>query len=53
MLPYLNCFTKLIPNLTRVGVDGFLPVDFIAGVDIVKVREQFPNDKKKYSFWLE
>lgn len=38
-------FTKLIPNFTNAGVDGFLPVDVNAGVDIVKVREQFPNVK--------
>lgn len=38
-------FTKLIPNFTNSGVDGFLPVDVNAGVDIVRVREQFPNVK--------
>lgn len=38
-------FTKLIPNFTNAGVDGFLPVDVNAGVDIVKVREQFPKVK--------
>lgn len=38
-------FTKLIPNFMRVGVDGFLPVDVNAGVDIVKVREQYPTLK--------
>lgn len=26
----------------KSGVDGFLPVDVNAGVDIVKVREQYP-----------
>lgn len=38
-------FTLLIPNFTAGGVDGFLPVDVNAGVDIVAVRERFPNVK--------
>lgn len=38
-------FTMLIPNFTSAGVDGFLPVDVNAGVDIVQVRERFPNVK--------
>ncbi len=38
-------FTKLIPNFVSAGVDGFLPVDVNAGVDIVQVRKQFPGLK--------
>lgn len=38
-------FTKLIPNFMESGVDGFLPIDVNAGVDIVKVREQYPSLK--------
>lgn len=36
-------FTLLIPNFTAAGIDGFLPVDVNAGVDIVDVRRRFPN----------
>ena len=36
-------FTKLIPNFMSAGVDGFLPVDVNAGVDIVKVRQEYPT----------
>ncbi|MGI6007479.1 MAG: uroporphyrinogen decarboxylase family protein [Ruminococcus sp.] len=38
-------FTRLIPNFTSAGVDGFLPVDVNAGVDIVDVRRRFPDVK--------
>lgn len=38
-------FRRLIPNFMRVGVDGFLPVDVNAGVDIVSVREDYPQVK--------
>lgn len=38
-------FTRLIPNFTNAGVDGFLPVDVNAGVDIVDVRRRFPTVK--------
>jgi hypothetical protein len=38
-------FTLLIPNFMAAGIDGFLPVDVNAGVDIVKVREQHPKVK--------
>ncbi len=38
-------FTRLIPNFTSSGVDGFLPVDVNAGVDIVDVRRHFPDVK--------
>lgn len=35
-------FRKLIPNFMDAGIDGFLPMDVNAGMDIVKVREEFP-----------
>ncbi|MFP3043730.1 hypothetical protein LQZ19_18115 [Treponema primitia] len=38
-------FTLLIPNFRRAGVDGFLPVDVNAGVDLVAVRKKFPDVK--------
>ena len=38
-------FSKLIPNFIEAGVDGFLPLDVNAGMDIVKVRRDFPNLK--------
>jgi hypothetical protein len=38
-------FTLLIPNFISSGVDGFLPVDVNAGVDLVAVRERFPDVK--------
>lgn len=38
-------FTMLIPNFIEAGVDGFLPMDVNAGMDIVAVREQFPTLK--------
>jgi uroporphyrinogen-III decarboxylase len=38
-------FTILINNFMDAGVEGFLPVDVNAGVDIVKVREKFPKVK--------
>ena len=38
-------FTRLIPNFIEAGVDGFLPMDVNAGMDIVAVREQFPQLK--------
>lgn len=38
-------FSKLIPNFIDCGVDGFLPVDVNAGMDIVKIREMFPKLK--------
>lgn len=38
-------FNKIIPNFIASGVDGFLPMDVNAGMDIVKVRKQFPNLK--------
>jgi hypothetical protein len=38
-------FRRLIPNFMSVGVDGFLPVDVNAGVDIVSVRQDYPQLK--------
>lgn len=36
-------FVKLVPNFMDAGIDGFLPMDVNAGVDIVEVRERFPK----------
>lgn len=38
-------FTQIIPNFIKAGVDGFLPMDVNAGMDIVKVRDSFPKLK--------
>ena len=38
-------FSKLIPHFMDAGVDGFLPMDVNAGMNIVKVREMFPRLK--------
>lgn len=38
-------FSKIIPNFIAAGVDGFLPMDVNAGMDIVAVRRQYPNLK--------
>ncbi len=38
-------FTLLIPNILECGIDGVLPVDVNAGVDIVEVRKLFPTLK--------
>ncbi len=38
-------FEKLIPNFIEAGVEGFLPMDVNAGMDIVKVRQKFPDLK--------
>lgn len=38
-------FKKLIPNFIATGVEGFLPMDVNAGMDIVEVRKSFPNLK--------
>jgi hypothetical protein len=40
-------FTALIPQFNKAGLDGVLPVDVNAGVDIVEVRKQYPALK----FW--
>jgi hypothetical protein len=36
-------FKQLIPNFIDAGVDGFLPMDVNAGMDIVEVRNEFPG----------
>jgi len=38
-------FAKIIPHFIEAGVEGFLPMDVNAGMDIVKVREDFPKLK--------
>lgn len=38
-------FGALIPHFMDAGIEGFLPMDVNAGMDIVKVREQFPTLK--------
>lgn len=38
-------FNMIIPNFLKAGVEGFLPMDVNAGMDIVKVRTEFPNLK--------
>lgn len=38
-------FMMLIPRFMEAGVDGFLPMDVNAGMDILKVREAFPRLK--------
>jgi hypothetical protein len=36
-------FTRLVPNFIALGVDGFLPMDVNAGMDILALRRQFPR----------
>lgn len=38
-------FTGLIPNFLEVGIEGFLPLDVNAGVDVVELRKNYPNVK--------
>lgn len=38
-------FRELIPNFIAAGVEGFLPMDVNAGMDIVAVRKEFPKLK--------
>ena len=38
-------FAMIIPNFIDAGVDGFLPMDVNAGMDIVAVRRRFPRLK--------
>ena len=38
-------FDLMIPSFMEAGVDGFLPMDVNAGMDIVKEREKFPTLK--------
>lgn len=43
-------FEQLIPNFIETGVDGFLPMDVNAGMDIVEIRKKFPHLKFIGSF---
>lgn len=43
-------FMQLIPEFLKVGVDGFLPMDVNAGMDICQVRKAFPGLKLIGSF---
>lgn len=45
-----GCFEIMIPYFMEAGVDGFLPMDVNAGMDIVKVRQMFPKLKLIGSF---
>jgi uroporphyrinogen-III decarboxylase len=36
-------FRRLVPSFIDVGVDGFLPMDVNAGMDIVPLREEHPR----------
>ena len=38
-------FGALIPNFIDAGIEGFLPMDVNAGMDIVAVRKQYPTLK--------
>jgi len=38
-------FNLLIPHFMDAGVDGFIPMDVNAGMDVVKVRELYPTLK--------
>lgn len=38
-------FMRLIPEFIAAGVDGFLPMDVNAGMDIVAVRREYPGLK--------
>ena len=38
-------FTILASHFIKAGIDGFLPLDVNAGIDIVKLRDQYPNLK--------
>lgn len=38
-------FKVLIPNFISSGIEGFVPMDVNAGMDIVAVRESFPTVK--------
>jgi hypothetical protein len=43
-------FSLMIPHFMDAGIEGFLPMDVNAGMNIVKVREQFPTLKFIGSF---
>ena len=38
-------FNILIPNFIEAGIEGFLPMDVNAGMDIVAVRQKYPKLK--------
>ncbi len=38
-------FTSLIDNFLACGVEGFLPLDVNAGVDVVEIRKNYPKIK--------
>ena len=38
-------FSSLVPEFMKVGVDGFLPLDVNAGLDIVELRKKYPKLK--------
>lgn len=38
-------FLELIPNFIAAGIEGFLPMDVNAGMDIVQVRREYPELK--------
>jgi predicted house-cleaning noncanonical NTP pyrophosphatase (MazG superfamily) len=38
-------FKVLIPNFMEAGIEGFLPMDVNAGMDIVEARKKFPTLK--------
>ena len=38
-------FRLLIPNFLKTGVEGFIPLDVNAGMDIVALRKEFPELK--------
>jgi hypothetical protein len=38
-------FKKLIPSFIEAGIDGFLPLDVNAGMDIVELRKSYPGLK--------
>ena len=40
---YFKAFSRMIPWMQRVGIDGVLPLERQAGVDLMKLREQYPN----------
>lgn len=38
-------FSALIPNFIEAGIEGFLPLDVNAGIDIVQLRQRYPQIK--------
>jgi hypothetical protein len=48
ILPFVDSdgdVTRMIPWLQRVGIEGILPLERAAGVDVVRLREAFPDFK--------